>query len=132
MNNCTGKKNWASPKTIGNAFEGKLLDFLRLKGYWCHLFSYNKNGQPCDVIAIRNDKSMLLDVKHCDGDLFYTSRIEPNQHTCFKYASSFGNKNLGFAIWFESDQRFRYLPYSQYCGQKTIHKSEMYFLEEII
>ena len=43
----------------------------------------DKNGQPCDVIAINGEKTILLDVKHCDRNRFYMTRVEPNQKTCF-------------------------------------------------
>lgn len=99
-------------KKIGNKYEKELCNLLQANGYWCHLFEYNSNGQPCDVVALKEDKSFLIDVKHCEGDIFYFSRIEPNQKTCFEYASKICKiKNVGFAIYFDNKEKFYWLPY---------------------
>lgn len=98
-------------KKIGNDYERKFLEYLQGNGYWCHLFSYNKNGQPCDVIACKNDTSHLVDVKHCDEDRFDFKNVQSNQLTCFEYALECGNKNTGFAVWFENQGKWFYLPY---------------------
>ena len=101
-------------KSIGNKCEQALGKLLQSKGYWCHILEYNKNGQPCDIVAIKGDVSMLIDVKHCDKDRFNFSRIEANQKACFEYASSVcGVKNVGFAVYFESDGKFYWLPFER-------------------
>ena len=101
-------------KRIGNEFEKKLCELFGSKGYWCHNFSYDVNGQPCDIIALKNNSSWLIDVKHCVGNTFSFSRIEANQKGCFKYASSVGVGRVGFAIWFETLQEFRWMSYDLY------------------
>lgn len=99
-------------KKIGNKYEVELARLLQKKGYWCHILEYNKNGQPCDIVAIKGDKSFLIDVKHCSTDRFQFNRIEPNQKTCFEYASKVcGVKNVGFALYFDNEQKFFWLPY---------------------
>ena len=99
-------------KKIGNDTEKKCLDLLQSKGYWCHLFSYNANGQPCDVVAIKNNEAFLIDVKHCDSDRFAFSRIEPNQRNCFEYALTCYNSNCGFMIYYEKYGKFNYVSYT--------------------
>lgn len=108
-------------KKIGNNYEQKALQLLQNMGYWCHLFSYDKNGQPCDIIAFDNEKTYLIDVKHCNGDRFYVSRIEPNQNMCFKYANkcSEGNVKTGFVIWFDTIDKFKWLEWSEDLKTKT-------------
>ena len=98
-------------KKIGNDTEAKCLEELQKRGYWCHLFAYNANGQPCDVVAMRGDVPILLDVKHCDGTRFAFSNIQPNQRSCFDYAGECGNTNLGFAIFFPRFGSWKWLPY---------------------
>ncbi len=98
-------------KIIGNEYEKKFTEYLQRNGYWCHIFSYNTNGQPCDVVAIKNDAAYLIDVKHCEENRFYFKNIQPNQITCFEYNLQCGNKNTGFAIWFENLRRWYILPY---------------------
>lgn len=107
----TKRSNKMINKKLGNEFESKLLKILQDKGYWCHLFAYSKNGQPCDVVAIKDDIPILLDVKHCASDRFSFSHIQPNQITCFKYAKSCGITYTGFAIYFELQNSWRWLSY---------------------
>ena len=98
-------------KKIGDSTERKCLEVLSKLGYWCHLFAYNKNGQPCDIVAMKDNIGYLIDVKHCEGDRFDFKRIEPNQRSCFIYARSCGNKTLGLMIYFEKHNCFNYLPF---------------------
>lgn len=98
-------------KKIGNNTESLVLNSLKQNGYWCHLFAYNVYGQPCDIIALKNDTSFLIDAKHCSTDRFNFGNIEPNQLTCFAYARQCGVKNLGFAVFFEKRKELKWLPY---------------------
>ena len=98
-------------KKIGNETEQRFLDLLQEKGYWCHLFAYNKNGQPCDIIAIKDGKPFLIDVKHCDEKRFGFSNVRDNQRSCFNYYESCNNENCGFAIYFAKTGTWRWLSY---------------------
>ncbi len=120
-------------KKIGNQYESIFINVLRNKGFWCHLFSYNKNGQPCDIVAIKNDIPYLIDVKHCEEEVFNFSKIQPNQITCFEYASLCGVTKTGFAIWFTCRNKWLFLPYEEVKrlkenGEKSVH---YYDLEEM-
>lgn len=111
-------------------FERMLAKQLQEKGYWCHIFEYNSNGQPCDIVALRSGKSLLIDVKHCDNDSFQFSRVEQNQASSFSYASNVcGIEHTGFAIYFEADKKWHWLPYALYKSLKDIHTSSVkYFI----
>lgn len=99
-------------KKIGNKYENELAEVLQKNGYWCHIFSYNQNGQPCDIVAIKDCKTMLIDVKHCESDRFVFERAEPNQRSCFEYAwKKCGIQNVGFAIYFEKINEWKWLYY---------------------
>lgn len=88
-------------KKIGNDSENDLCALLSSKGWLCHRMAPNEAGQqPCDVVAIKNGEGVLIDVKHCDKPFLATSRIEPNQQSCFDYAESLGNK-CGFMCHYE-------------------------------
>ena len=120
-------------KKVGDNTEQNCLDLLQSKGYWCHLFSYNKNGQPCDIVAIKKNEAYLIDVKHCDGDRFAFSRIEPNQRNCFEYNLTLGNGNLGFMIYYEKYGKFNYVSYTyikslELGGEKSIKFNERWVL----
>jgi len=99
-------------KVIGNQYEKQLCELLQKNGYWCYLMSYTPSGQPCDVVAVKDNKVYLIDVKHSSNNKFYASRIEPNQHTCFQYASKKCEvKNCGFAIYSDALKQFYWLNY---------------------
>lgn len=102
-------------KRIGNKCELELCKLLSEHNFWCHLLSYNKNGQPCDVVAMKGNLNYLIDVKHIEGTRFDFSRIEPNQHTCFDYAMwNCDIENCGFAIYSEVTCRFYWMNYDVY------------------
>lgn len=120
-------------KKIGDSTERKCLDLLQKAGYWCHLFAYNKNGQPCDVVAIKKNAGWLIDVKHCEGDRFDFKRIEPNQRSCFEYNLALGNNNLGFMIYYEKLQKFNFVSYTyikslELSGVKSIKFDERWIV----
>ena len=119
-------------KRIGNTWEVRLCELLQRNGFWCHLFEHGKNGQPCDVIALKgNDIAMLIDVKHCCGDRFAFSRVEPNQRTCFEYAMNICKvQRLGFAVYFESEGKFKWLAHKKLkwiesLGGKSVHYKDL-------
>ena len=120
-------------KKIGNKYEELFLKILQDKGYWCHLFSYNSSGQPCDVIAIKDNITHLIDVKHCNEDVFYFSRIESNQHNCFLYATQCGVSmdNLGFAIYSDKTESFHWLSFKFYCTLQHVKKVKVSCLKKV-
>lgn len=77
-------------KALGNATEKRVLEWLKENGYWAHLMLQGANGQPCDIIAVKDGKATLIDAKHCSTKRFALSRIEANQATSFDYAKKFG------------------------------------------
>lgn len=77
-------------KALGNATEKKVLEWLKANGFWAHLMLQGANGQPCDIIAVKNGQATLIDAKHCKSRRFALSRIEANQATSFDYAKKFG------------------------------------------
>ncbi len=106
-------------KKIGNDTEQVALKILQEKGYWCHLLSYNKNGQPCDIIAVKNNVATFIDVKHCSEKRFAFKNIQPNQRTCFEYNEECGNTKTGFMIYFEQSNTWRWLSYECLCDFET-------------
>lgn len=105
-------------KKIGNDYENMFLKKLQSNGWWCHLFAYNKNGQPCDVIAVKDNIAWFIDVKHCEEKRFNFSNIQPNQLTCFEYANKCGNEHTGFAIYSTIYDKWLWLPYWLVKGTK--------------
>ena len=57
-----------SNKQAGNAFERSFCEMLFSKGFWVHNFAQNRDGQPADVIAVRNGIAYLIDCKVCSGE----------------------------------------------------------------
>ena len=85
-------------KQAGNEFEREFCEILAIDGFWSHFMGGNRNGQPADIIAVRNERAYLIDVKDCQNDRFVLSRIEANQDTAMRYWEMCGNNQGLFAI----------------------------------
>ena len=85
-------------KQAGNKFEREFCEQLANDGFWAHFMGGNKNGQPADIIAVRNEKAYLIDAKDCKNDNFVLSRIEDNQHMAMRKWELCGNNQGLFAL----------------------------------
>ena len=85
-------------KYLGNKFEKELSEILYDAGYWVHLLNQNKNGQPADIIAVKNGKAYLIDAKVCTYEVFPFRRIEENQQLAMDMWIECGNTTPYFAL----------------------------------
>ena len=85
-------------KKAGNEFEREFCEMLSKDGFWSHFMGGNRNGQPADIIAVRNKKAYLIDAKDCQNDRFVLSRIEDNQHMAMRVWEICGNNRGLFAL----------------------------------
>ena len=85
-------------KKLGNDFEQELCHILADAGYWVHNFEKRKNGQPADIIAVKNGKAYLIDAKVCMYEVFPFRRIEENQHLSMDMWIECGNITPYFAL----------------------------------
>lgn len=85
-------------KYLGNKFEKELSEILYDAGYWVHLLNQNKNGQPADIIAVKNKKAFLIDAKVCSFEVFPFRRIEENQILAMNIWEECGNNTPYFAL----------------------------------
>ena len=85
-------------KKLGNDFEKELSEILYDAGYWVHLLNQNKNGQPADIIAVKNGGAYLIDAKVCMYEVFPFRRIEENQHLSMNMWIECGNVTPYFAL----------------------------------
>lgn len=87
-------------KNIGNKFENELAEKLSKKGYWVTLLTPKAHigSQPCDIIAIKNNRPILIDAKTSSTYLFPIERIEENQRQAFKRYLKCGNTTFILAI----------------------------------
>ena len=116
-----------SNKSAGSRFEKEFAGILADHWFWVHLFQDNKNGQPCDVIAVKNGRAYLIDCKDCQSEIFPLSRIEENQINAMILFSMMGNAPGMFAIRFPDCQIYL-LPYTklqelQEAGFKRINET---------
>lgn len=116
-----------SNKTAGSRFEKEFAGILADHWFWVHLFQDNKNGQPCDVIAVKNGRAYLIDCKDCQSEIFPLSRIEENQINAMILFSMMGNAPGMFAIRFP-DRKIYLLQYTklqelQEAGFKRINET---------
>lgn len=85
-------------KYLGNKFEKELSEILYDAGYWVHLLNQNKNGQPADIIAVKNGKAYLIDAKECTWEIFQFRRMEYNQELSMGLWIECGNTTPYFAL----------------------------------
>ena len=85
-------------KQAGNDFERAFCEMLAIDGFWSHFMGGNRNGQPADIIAVRNEKAYLIDAKDCQNDRFEFRRIEDNQHMAMRCWEICGNNQGLFAL----------------------------------
>lgn len=85
-----------SNKKLGNDFEQEVCKTLALNGYWVHNFANRTNGQPADIIAVKDGVACLIDAKVCSNGVFQTSRIEENQVLSMKRWFACGNRAVMF------------------------------------
>ena len=85
-------------KKLGNDFETELCQILADAGYWTHNFASRKNGQPADIIAVKNGKAYLIDAKECTWEIFPLRRIEYNQELSMGLWIECGNTTPYFAL----------------------------------
>lgn len=91
-------------KRLGNSFEKELAEKLSKKGYWVTYLTPKQHigSQPCDLIAIKNNKTILIDCKTCKTHLFPISRIEENQWQAYEKYKKCGNSNFVLAIKYKN------------------------------
>lgn len=87
-----------SNKKLGNSFETDFCQLLYQHGFWVHNFVQSKDGQPADVIAVKNGKAYLIDCKVCSNNYFNLGRMEENQINAMTLWEEVGNGNGLFAI----------------------------------
>lgn len=95
---------------LGRITEMNCCKWLQKRGWWCHRMASREAGQPCDIVALKSNDCFLIDAKHCDKPYLRTSRIEPNQRSCFKYASEKFGIKCGFMC--EWDGKLYYLDWN--------------------
>lgn len=94
-----------SNKKIGNDFEKEMANILVSKGYWVTMLTPKTHigSQPADLIAVKDNKAVLIDCKTCNNYLFPLSRIEQNQIEASKKFFKCGNTEYYIAIKYEED-----------------------------
>ena len=85
-------------KKLGSEFEQELCEIFADAGYWVHNFANRKNGQPADIIAVKNGGAYLIDAKVCSYEVFPFKRIEDNQHLAMDMWIECGNLTPQFAL----------------------------------
>ena len=83
-----------SNKQIGTAFERRVCELLKSKGYWVHFLAPDSRGsQPFDIIAVKDGIAAAIECKtlNAEDTYFYASRLEENQRLAFDYWLKCGN-----------------------------------------
>ena len=85
-------------KQAGNEFEREFCEILASDGFWAHFMGGSKNGQPADIIAVKNRMAFLIDAKVCTYEVFPFRRIEDNQQLAMNMWMECGNITPYFAL----------------------------------
>ena len=92
-----------SNKKIGNDFEREFCEIISERGFWVHNFAQNQDGQPADVIAVKNNTPYIIDCKVCEKGIFRLSRIEENQILSMQHWLDTRNSDAWFALKVNDD-----------------------------
>lgn len=125
---------------VGNQTEVMVTELFKKYGYWAHILQKGKDGgQPCDVVAMKENINWQIDAKHVEDEIsFPFSRIESNQITSMDYALNFSRiKNLGFAIYFERFNKLYFMHFLKYLElknqkRKSVRYDELYEMESYL
>ena len=114
-------------KKIGNEYERKAIKLFYDNGYWVHLFQQGINGQPCDLIAVKNNDIWFVDVKHEESKRFFIKRVEENQRLCFTRLLKCGvsENRIGLLIYFDYLKEFRFLRFIDIKEKKSFSGEEL-------
>ena len=96
-------QNKVHNKVLGNNFEKEMAQILKDKGFWVHLITPARytGSQPADIIAVKDNKTILIDCKTCSTNLFPLSRVEQNQRLAYKRFKECGNTEYFLAIKYD-------------------------------
>lgn len=101
----------------GDKTEAIIAKVFKEKGYWAYITPRKVNGQPVDIIAMKDGVNWLVDAKHLEENKksFPFSRVEANQIDSLTYAQqNNGIKNTGFVIGQENDGfKLFFLPFDK-------------------
>lgn len=92
-----------SNKSRGTAFEREFAEIFAGRGFWVHCLRDNTNGQPFDLIAVRDNRAYAFDCKECQDNVFRLSRMEENQDNAMALWAETGNQFSFFAIRFNDN-----------------------------
>lgn len=92
-------------KKLGNNFEKEMMEILSQKGYWVTMLTPKQHvgSQPADLIAIKDNKPMLVDCKTCKTKYFPINRIEENQWLAYQRYKKCRNTEYYLAIKYNNE-----------------------------
>jgi len=99
-----------SNKQTGSTFEHDFCIIAHERGFWAHMMTANKQGQPSDVIICKNNTPAMIDCKVCENNVFTFDRIEENQWIAMTMWKKAGNLHALFAL--KIDNEVWMIPYN--------------------
>lgn len=92
-----------SNKQKGNEYERETSKLLFSLGFWVHQIIDSPSGQPCDIIASKNNNTYLIECKYVSGSTFNMNRLEENQLNSINLFQDCGNNKGLVFIHFENN-----------------------------
>lgn len=90
-----------SNKKLGSDFEKEFAKILSDKEFWAMNVPDDKQGQPFDIIAAKNNKIYAFECKTCSTKMFNINRIEVNQRYAMNKFAECGNEATYFVFKFK-------------------------------
>ena len=85
-------------KTLESKIQSKIIKKLEAKGYYVvKLIKTNKNG-VCDLIAVKENETIFIEVKRPNGVLSELQKVRINE---------LRSRNITVKIWQDYDQEFQ-------------------------
>lgn len=92
-----------SNKKSGTEFEQSFCKLAGKAGFWAHMLNPNKDGQPADIILVKDNAPALIDCKDCENNRFSFDRVEENQELAMEKWIKTGSGYTYFALNLNGD-----------------------------
>lgn len=106
-------------KKLGTAFEKRVCQELKERGWWVHFFAPDRTGaQPFDIIAVKGGNAIAVDAKTSSTHRFSIDRLEENQKLAFDRWLGCGNLMPQIAV--EYEEKIVWLTYGELKKEKVV------------
>lgn len=123
---------YPSNKKLGTSFEREFCKLLADNGFWVHFCTPSANGsQPCDIIAVKDEKAYLIDCKTCADKKIRLSRLEDNQVNAFEKWIKCGNSRYSAIVAVKHKDKVYCVPYAYLAVLRGVVLTDEFLFEKL-